>query len=119
MSKSLRSFAEPKMLAWALRTSHLTREYVADRLRVTPDVIDLWLSGKEEPTFAQLKAFAALCKRPTALFFLKEYPQDFSVIQDFRRISLSDSGEMSPQLAFAIRAAHERQVWLREFLESE
>ncbi len=109
-----------EMLKWARTYSGLTIEIVAKKLKKRPEDIKMWESGAKKLTFKQLLKIAEIYKRPVALFYLKEPPKGFKPLNDYRKISNTESSNISPQLNYEIRKAYyRRQVALELFEELE
>lgn len=119
MPKSLPSFAEPAMLKWCRNNMRMTTADVALSLQREEAEVIAWEDGSKSPTFAQLRKLASLYKRPVAVFWLPENPQDFTMLKDFRRLQGGKRQEFSPALAYLIRTCRERQEWLVEYSQSE
>src|SRR5216683_7436575 len=85
-SASVKADVTPRILQWARESLDLTVEEVAAKLRRSPDTIRRWESGKEAPSVTALERMATLYKRPLAVFYLPEPPEDPPAPQDFRRL---------------------------------
>ena len=66
----------PAIIKWARERSGYTLEEVANSLNKDVETISNWESGSSAPTNAQLEKLADKCKRPIALFFFPEVPQE-------------------------------------------
>ena len=106
------------VLQWARYTCGYSIEKVVRRLgrkKVTPSVIEQWESGSAQPTYPQLKELAEFYKRPLALFFFPEPPEEESIENDFRRTLPSSHAEMIPsEIRYLVRQAKARQIDLDE-----
>ena len=60
-------------------------------------------------TIKQLRKAAKVYQRPMCLFFLPSLPDDVDSIRDFRRMTASGIGDMTPALRFEIRLARDRR----------
>ncbi len=89
----------------------MTEEVAASKVSVTVEKLQLWESGTEYPTIHQAQTLAKAYRRPFALFFLPDVPNDFQPLQDFRK---ANSGELSTSSAFIIREIRQKQVWMSE-----
>ncbi len=99
----------PALIRWARQSFGLSLEEAAKKQRITTDRLAEWEAGEDAPTVAQLRAAARVYRRPLAVFFLNEPPDDFEAIKDFRRARLATKESWSPPLRLAIRRAHEQQ----------
>ena len=66
-----------------------------------------WEEGHARPTIGQLRRLAELYRRPLAVLFLSEPPQDFDAIRDFRRLHGVQEEELSDNLQDELRRAQE------------
>lgn len=105
-----------EMLKWARLRSGLTIEAVANKFKKTPKDIELWESGDKKLSFKQLLRIAEIYKRPIPLFYLKEPPEDFQSLNDYRKLPNTEL-PISPQLNYEIRKAHYRRQVALELLE--
>jgi Zn-dependent peptidase ImmA (M78 family)/DNA-binding XRE family transcriptional regulator len=111
------ALANPALLTWARESASLTQDAIAKKLAVKVDRIRAWEAGKERPSIAQLRSFAAATKRPLAVFYLSERPQTFDALHDFRAVTSNDGPPpMTPELAFEIRKAYDRREWALELM---
>src|ERR1700720_3185316 len=109
--------ANPSLLIWARESASLSQELVAKRLSVKVERIRAWEAGEEHPSLAQLRNFAATTKRPLAVFYLAEPPQNFDALHDFRAGTAGVvRPRMTPELAFEIRRAYDRREWALELM---
>jgi Zn-dependent peptidase ImmA (M78 family)/DNA-binding XRE family transcriptional regulator len=116
MATRIKALVEPAMLVWARETATLTQDEVAKALGVVVGRIQEWEKGEDSPTVNQLRRLAERCKRPLSVFYLPEPPQDFQSLRDFRRLPSARDRRFSPQLAYEVRAAHERRLVALEVL---
>ena len=107
---------EPSALVWARRASGYEPDETARKMKLRPERILAWESGKERPSFPQLRKLATIYKRPTASFYLQTLPKLPKEPVDFRRDATSISVK-SPELTFEIRKARDRRDWLAELTE--
>ncbi|MBL7214088.1 MAG: ImmA/IrrE family metallo-endopeptidase [Phycisphaerae bacterium] len=116
MSKSIKGLVTPSVLKWARDTAKMDLEEVSRRMKKTEEEILQWENGEEQPTFAQLKNIASIYRRPLAIFYLPEPPEEHVPLQDFRHLAAHEPAEWSSELAFWIRRMQMQQEWLREYL---
>ena len=108
----------PRVLRWSRERMGLTVEDVATRLRRKPEEIVAWEAGHKAPTYRQLEELAGrLYKRPLAIFFFPEPPEEEDLRAEFRTLPAPEFDELLPDTRFAIREARARQQSLRELTE--
>ena len=112
-----RAQINPEVLKWARESAHISVEEVARRLKVKPEKIRMWESGKAYPTIRQMETCTTLFRRPLAVFFLPEPPKDFHTLRDFRK--KDKQAPYSRALTFIIRDILQRQAWMRDFLKEQ
>ena len=103
----------PAIIKWARERSGYTLEEVANSLNKDVETISNWESGSSAPTNAQLEKLADKCKRPIALFFFPEVPQEPDLA---KRLALrsSEIEALSPNIRLLLRHAAARQISLME-----
>lgn len=108
----------PGVLLWARETAGFGIDEVVakiNRKRVTARTVESWEQGIESPTYPQLERLAyGIYKRPLALFFFPEPPQEESPKQSFRTLPEYEILKMPPRLHFLIRQARVMQINLAE-----
>jgi len=108
----------PKVLRWARETGGFDIDDVVEKIkrkRVTSATIKSWENGTESPSYAQLERLAyEIYKRPLALFFFPEPPQEETPQQSFRTLPESEISMMEPRLRYLIRQARVMQINLAE-----
>jgi len=109
-----KAYITPKILRWARESAKMTLENAASKVNKTAEQLNAWEEGSEYPTIKQAEKLAKAYKRPFALFFLPEVPNDFQPLQDFRK---SDSKELTTGSIFIIREIQQKQNWLSEVME--
>jgi len=109
-----RAYITPKVLRWARESAKMTLEVAASKVNKSAEQLNMWEEGNEFPTIKQAEKLAKVYKRPFALFFLTEIPNDFQPLQDFRK---SDSKELTTGSIFIIREIQQKQNWLSEVME--
>jgi len=106
--KSPAALIKPALLVWARKTTGLSIEAVANKLKVKAERVEQWEAGTSRPSIAQLRKAAVLYRRPLAVFFLPEPPQDFQTPRDFRRVT-GEPPPLSRNLGYEFRFASERR----------
>jgi Zn-dependent peptidase ImmA (M78 family)/transcriptional regulator with XRE-family HTH domain len=112
MTERLKAPVEPAVLAWGRKSAALSLAEAARKIGVDEARLEAWEAGTDAPTIPQLRKLATAYKRPLAVFFLPEPPEElgFSALRDFRRLRPDQRQPFSPQLAYEIRAAQERRA---------
>lgn len=109
----------PVLLIWARQRAGLTIEEVAERIDKRPEDIIAWESGTAWPTYRQLETLAeSIYRRPIALFFFPEPPQEAPPQQEFRTLPDFDVESLSDDTRFAVRIGRAHQQSLRELTGS-
>jgi Zn-dependent peptidase ImmA (M78 family) len=111
MATRVKALITPALLTWARDTAGFTIAEAAKRLGIDEARLKAWEDPKSDdaPSIPQLRKFAALYKRPLAVFYLPEAPQRFQVMRDLRRLPGSGARQYSPALQLEIRTANERR----------
>mgnify|MGYP001561423362 CR=1 FL=1 len=105
----------PVMLRWARETAGLEIEYIARKFNKDVAEIRSWELGEDSPTYVQLEQLAyKIYKRPLAIFFFPEPPQEDSPKQSFRTLPEQEILMLTPRLRFLIRQARAMQINLAE-----
>ena len=109
----------PATLKWIRIELGLSTQQVADKLKLSIEQLQNWESGSEGITLSQSKKIAKKYKVSLPFLYLKQTPKKhrFKSIIDFRSASYQEN--FSDRLCLAIKTIHERQVWMREFLQEE
>ncbi len=107
----------PSVLKWARLSIGVSTEEASRRAGVTPERVEGWESGEEEPTVAKLRSLAKLYQRPLAIFFLPEPPTDFDALRDFRKLPDDPDHTWSRSLHKVYRRALLQQETTAELLE--
>lgn len=105
----------PEILRWARETAGLSVEEVASKLQKKTEIVAAWERGEGSPTYVQLETLAyKVYKRPLALFFFPEPPEEKTPEQAFRTLPEQEIERMSPRLRYLIRQAQSMQINLSE-----
>ena len=72
------------MLIWARESIALSFEGAALKASANVSKLETWESGLAAPTMAQLRTLARIYRRPSAIFYLKDPPQGWDAMRDFR-----------------------------------
>ena len=103
----------PTIIKWARERSGYTLAEVAKYVHKDVETISNWESGEGAPTYAQLEKLADKFKRPIALFFFPEVPQEPNLVNQLALRS-SEIAELSPNIRLLLRHAAARQLSLME-----
>lgn len=109
---------KPRVIEWARESAGLSREEVVSKLKrksITVETITAWETGGETPTLPQLEMLAySIYKRPLALFFFPEPPEEETPEESFRTLPEYEISKMPPKLRYLIRQARVMQINLAE-----
>lgn len=108
----------PDVLRWARDSMRLSLEEVAGRMNKRVSDIEAWERGDESPTYIQLERLAYdIYKRPVALFFFPDVPDEDAVEQSFRTLPEQELQRIPPRIHFLLRRARVFQLNLAELYE--
>lgn len=106
---------EPKLLKWARKSMGMSPADLAFRLKKSVQEVIDWEAGISSPTYIQLEQIAYdILKRPIAVFFLEEPPEEKSPKVEFRTLPEHDIANLHSDTFLHIRKAHFYQVCLSE-----
>jgi Zn-dependent peptidase ImmA (M78 family) len=115
MSKETVTGIQPALFLWARTSVGLGVDDVAQKLKREPEEIEAWERGDAAPTYVQLETLAyEIYKRPLALFFLPEPPQEKLPQREFRTLPDSDMNSLARDTYLHIRKAHAYQLALKD-----
>ncbi|MCO5250213.1 MAG: XRE family transcriptional regulator [Candidatus Kapabacteria bacterium] len=109
-----KAYITAKVFKWARQSAKMTEEIAASKVAVSVDRFKAWENGEAYPTIKQAQKLAKAYRRPFALFFLPDVPNDFQPLQDFRK---TGSKELSTSSIFIIREIQQKQAWISEVNE--
>ena len=110
--------ANYSVLRWARETANLTVEDVASKMGRPPEIIQAWEAGEDRPTYVQLETLSyQIYKRPIAIFFFPEPPEEDSPTKSFRTLPDVELDALTPNLTFLLRRARVMQMNLRELCD--
>ena len=102
---------------WAREHSGYSQQEVIDNLkqkRVTLQTLNQWENNTLRPTYPQLKKLSKLYKRPIALFFFPEPPDEQPIQNEFRSLPDSIGARIPPNIRYLVRKAKVRLMNLAE-----
>lgn len=109
---------QPNVLRWARESMGLKLSDVAEKLGRNIDEIVSWEIGKAAPTYPQLEKLAyQIYKRPLAVFFLPNPPEEITPDREFRTLPDTDLESLAPDTYLQIRKAHAFKLALNELFE--
>ncbi len=103
----------PEILKWARERSGYTEETAAKSLNKDEAFIIECESGDRALTYVQLETLANKYKRPVAMFFFPDPPEEPDIIENIALRS-SDVKKLNPKTLFLFRQAYSRQLSLME-----
>ncbi len=119
MNSHIGFIIQPEVLRWARDTSGLTIADVARKLKKSEKEVLEWESGITIPSYSQLEKLAyELYKRPLAVFFLPEPPQEENQKHEFRTLPQADLENLMPDTISHIKDAHVYQLDLDDLFNN-
>jgi Zn-dependent peptidase ImmA (M78 family) len=113
----------PDMLRWARKTGGFDIDDVVVKLkrkRITSETVESWEKGTASPTYVQLERLAyEIYKRPLALFFFPEPPDEETPEESFRTLPQRELNLLGPRLLYLVRKAKVMQENLRELFNGD
>jgi len=110
----------PEILIWARENANLLIEDVALKMNKSPDAIEAWEKGDSSPTYVQLETLAyTLYKRPVAIFFFPEPPEEVTAKKSFRTLPESEIEELAPRFLRVFRRGQAMQINLEELTDGK
>ncbi|MBN2376255.1 MAG: ImmA/IrrE family metallo-endopeptidase [Sedimentisphaerales bacterium] len=111
----------PVMLRWARETGGFNIDDVVSKLkrkRITSVTVASWEKGTASPTYIQLERLAyEIYKRPLALFFFPEPPEEETPAESFRTLPQEEIDHLEPRVLYLVRQAKVMQENLRELFD--
>jgi Zn-dependent peptidase ImmA (M78 family) len=111
---------QPAVMRWARQTIGLSVHDVAAKLKRPVEEVEAWESesGAGAPSYAQLEKLAyQIYKRPLAVFFLPNPPEEISPEREFRTLPNADLQSLAGDTHMQIRRAHAFQIALKELFD--
>lgn len=116
--KSQEISVAPTLLIWARKSMGLSIREVAKKLKTSEDVLSKWEAGEKKLTLNQVEKLAKIYKRPLAVFFLSDPPQDLPLPEDYRTMPMDKKKPFSSKTLLAIRRARRLQSLATELAKS-
>jgi Zn-dependent peptidase ImmA (M78 family)/transcriptional regulator with XRE-family HTH domain len=105
----------PEILRWARERAGLSLEEAGARVAKPANTVKAWEEGKQAPTYLQLETLAEKAyKRPIALFFFPDPPNETPPSGEFRTVPEFDLDSLSADTRYLIRDAHAYLASIRE-----
>ncbi|HJH31390.1 MAG TPA: ImmA/IrrE family metallo-endopeptidase [Methanosarcinaceae archaeon] len=112
----------PDIMRWARETAGYSIEGLVDKIkrkRVTATVVQDWENGNASPSYPQLEKLAyKIFKRPLALFFFPEPPEEETPGQSFRTLPYQEIDLIQPTMHHLIRKAMVFRENLKELYDN-
>jgi len=110
----------PAILTWARESANLLPEDVALKMKKSREVIEAWEKGNSSPTYLQLETLAyTVYKRPVAIFFFPEPPDELTAKKSFRTLPESEVEELAPTFLRVFKRGQAMQVNLEELTDGK
>lgn len=110
----------PAILTWARESANLLPEDVALKMKKSREVIEAWEQGNSSPTYLQLETLAyTVYKRPVAIFFFPEPPEELTPKKSFRTLPESEVEELGPKFLSVFRRGQAMQINLEELTDGK
>ena len=103
----------PNIVKWARERSGYTTEAIATALNKDVSIVNDWESGERALTYVQLEQVADKYKRPIAIFFFPEPPEEENIGEN-PTLRSSDNDRLDPRIHILLRQAYARQISLME-----
>ncbi|MEI7511290.1 MAG: XRE family transcriptional regulator [Candidatus Peregrinibacteria bacterium] len=110
----------PAVLKWAREQQGLSLEEVSVFFKKDIEIVSSWEEGLLNPSYSQLEKLAyTLYKRPIALFFFPNPPQEKSLAKSFRTLPTTEIDKIPSKLRTLIRKAKAMQIGICELVEQK
>ena len=104
-------------MKWAIDTSGYEIHDLANKINVEPEIMETWKDHHENIEFKKLEKLAHYIKRPVAVFFLENPPDEIELL-DYRKLPNDQKRKkISHKTALAIRNARYLQSSAAELLK--
>ncbi len=115
--KSLEVNINSAIIKWARESAGFKSDEIARKLKTSKENYEKIESGRKNPTYRQIEILANLFKRPLAVFFLPEPPEEPSITASFRILPKSEE-YLSKELRLAIRKTRYYQSIANELMRN-
>lgn len=104
MANITKALANPELLLWARKYSHLSIDEAAKKLNIKNEKIKKWEDGLDYPTILQLRKLSKAYHQPFTFFYLPAPPQiKTPQIEDYRKIPSESIEDFSKEVFLEIR----------------
>ena len=111
----------PEVMRWARETAGMSIGDVVGKVNrkgVSAETVAAWEEGVKSPTYPQLERLAyEIYKRPLAIFFFPQPPEESTPEQSFRTLPKSEIELLSSDMRFLLRKAAALQLNLVELYD--
>ena len=108
-------FINPEILRWARETAGYRLDEVAGQTSFKK--VEEWEQGVDYPTYKQLENLASRYKRPLALFFFPEIPEEEAIESSFRSLPASQVQALPASIKLMLRKGKVFQLNLHELTD--
>lgn len=110
----------PTILKWARERSGYSIEQAAELIDKSPEIVIQWEGGRSAPTYVQLEKLAyKIYRRPVALFFFPDPPDEPEPAQEFRTLPDFEIDDLQPDTRLKVRQALALQISLAELADGK
>lgn len=99
----------PEVVAWAVREDGRQVDALAAAAKVTPDALQAWIDGQDQPSRGELTRLAEALRRPRSLFLLPKPPVSMALPTSFRHPAGNRRADVGAQARLYIRSARRIQ----------
>jgi len=104
-----------RTLKWARESANISVEEVAFKMDKDAVIVEGWEKGTKSPTYIQLEKLAyEIYKRPIAIFFFPEPPEEVDPKGSFRTLPASELDDLPSNFLKLFRDAQAMQINLEE-----
>jgi Zn-dependent peptidase ImmA (M78 family) len=109
----------PQIMQWACQRAAVDFDYVAYKLKVKIDTIQLWGIGEEKPTFYQAQKLAKILHIPFGYLFLHTPPPETLQIPNFRTVKDKQIDCLSLEVKDLLADLLRKQDWFRDHIKEK
>ncbi|XBS69910.1 ImmA/IrrE family metallo-endopeptidase [Acerihabitans sp. KWT182] len=109
-----RAFINNKMLTWARERASLSIEYIALKLKKSPEIIEKWEDGTHDISFTEAQRFSELTHVPFGYLYLDKPINEQLPIPDRRTVGSRDV-DISLELKDTLNDIMLKVDWYREY----
>ena len=107
------------MLKWARESAKISLETASKKINKSTEVIKNWEEEKDFPTYSQLEELSKIYRRPLAIFFFPEPPEELDLYKSFRTLPDFELEKLNTSTIFLIRKAQIMQFNLKELCKEK